>query len=84
MRSTGIPTTRRPDILADEPDVEAARRWTKVLRRVHRVEIVATDTGCYGVVHGIGHRIPVSRTVPFGVALGFREIGVPVVARKET
>lgn len=83
MSSTGIPTTRRPEVLADDPDADAARRWMRVLRRVHRVEIVATGDGAYGVVHGIGHRLPVARTVPLGVALGFRELGVPVVARRE-
>ena len=61
------------------PDATSARRWQRVMRRIHRVEIDEGSGGFQAMVWGVGHRREVRLPVPLGTALGLGLAGVPVV-----
>ena len=63
-------------------DIDDARRWMRILRRVDRVEVAATTRGARCEVFGVGHRLPVRRRIPFATAIALRDMGIPVVARR--
>ena len=60
------------------PNIGAARRWMKTVKRVSRVEIFISRSGVSAMAEGVGHRLPYRRRVPLGVALGLGELGIPV------
>ena len=62
-------------------DVEAANRWATAFRRISNVEILDSETISIARVHGLGHRLPVTRQVPRRVALGLIELGYPTTRR---
>ena len=73
-------TSRRFPI---DPDLEAARRWLRTMRRVVLVEIdLAGRRRCW--VSGVGHRQLVTRTVSLATALGLGALGVPLTLRVTT
>lgn len=59
-------------------DIDAARRWTRTLRRIDRVEF----TGTGAVIHGVGHRLPMTRRVPLAAARGLVALGYPATERR--
>lgn len=66
-------------------DDAAARRIRGAFRRIDRVEIHCGVPGAAGaVIHAVGHRLPVHRRIPVGVALGLARLGVPTVVDTTT
>ncbi len=61
------------------PDVSSARRWQRVMRRIHRVEIDGSRGGYQATVWGVGHRREVRLPVPLGTAIALGLAGVPLV-----
>ncbi|MEZ5411539.1 MAG: hypothetical protein R2761_26135 [Acidimicrobiales bacterium] len=61
------------------PDAPSARRWQRVMRRIHRVEIDGRSGCLQAMVWGVGHRREVRLPVPVGTALGLGLAGVPLV-----
>jgi len=62
-------------------DVEAARRWKRVFRRIDRVEFERQgETTWRCSVRAVGHRVPVRRSVPLRIALGLAALGTPTLA----
>ena len=51
------------------------------LRRVTWVRITLDDEGTRCLVHGIGHRLPVTRPISLDTALALAAAGVPTVVR---
>jgi len=52
------------DVCVDcEPDLEMARAWQAILRRVHLIELNMTATAVTARLIGVGHRRMVSRTI---------------------
>ncbi len=51
------------------------------LRRVSWVRITLDDHGAHCRIHGIGHRLPVTRQVSLDTALALAASGVPTVVR---
>ena len=70
------------DQAGDDVDLNAARRWVRTMRRVHHVEFTGRDG--VAIVHGIGHRLPVSRRVPARVGRGLVALGYPATERQAT
>ena len=60
------------------PDFEMASTWSRVLKRIHHVEIRQTseDDGWKAWIHGTGHRTPTRCriSVPTAIALGLRHV----------
>lgn len=59
-------------------DVDAARRWARTLRRIDRVEF----TGHGALLHGVAHRLPITRRVPVDAARGLVALGYPATTRR--
>ncbi len=59
-------------------DVDAARRWARTLRRIDCVEF--TRNGA--VIHGVAHRLPLTRRVPLDAARGLVALGYPATGRQ--
>jgi hypothetical protein len=68
-------------LVASAPNVERARRWLGVVRRVDLVEIVVDDATCWAVVHGRSRLLPHRRRVPLTVALGLTRLGTTTTLR---
>lgn len=67
---------------AREPDLDAARRWIAAFRRIDRVEFTPSPSSNEALIHGVAHRLPVSRRVPRRVGLGLVELGYRATVRQ--
>ena len=62
--------------VACQPDVEAAKRHVRSVRRIDRVELTVSGERCRASVRGTGHRLPFEATIPAAVGLGLAELGI--------
>ena len=62
-----------------EVDLVAARRWAATFRRIDRVQF--SSSAPEALIHGVGHRLPVTRRVPRRVGLGLVELGYRATGR---
>ena len=54
------------------------------MRRVDWIRIVCDGGGCTCQMYGIGHRLPVVKSVPLATALNLAAEGVPVLIRERS
>jgi hypothetical protein len=67
------------DLLGRRPDVDSARKWLRLMRRIDRVTISVGPGRPTAHLDGVSHRLPVRRVVHVEAALGLRALGVPTV-----
>lgn len=53
------------------------------MRRVSFVRVVTDATGVWAEAVGVGHRLPVTRTITVAKAVELSQAGVPLVQRTE-
>ncbi len=70
--------------VACRPDVEAARRQVRSVRRIDQVELTIAGERCRASVRGTRHRLPFETAVPTAVGLGLAAIGVRTVIQQAT
>jgi hypothetical protein len=63
------------------PDVGQARRLRRVMRRISRVVLAIEHERVSCTIEAVGHRLPLTRPVSLGTALGLGLQGVPVLLR---
>ena len=62
----------------EDVDIDAARRWARTLRRIDCVQF--TRDGA--LIHGVAHRLPMTRRVPLDAARGLVALGYPATGRR--
>lgn len=83
-RLIGLDRGRRVEMAVPAvADSDVARRWLRMVRRVHRVEVRVSGHGVSAVVDGVGHRLPFRRRLPLALALGLGKLGTPIFLRNE-